>query len=191
VLPAARTVIVTGTIYNTNRPDRGADPDRAHIARYAWGDDYHDVITAMARRVDESRTPSRSAAARDTGLGERVYAAWHRWIGKNTHQPRPRSRIFAEIICSRRSTAMGPPSINAPHAVSRPARRTRSSRRVSDSTRCISHFTIELKGDAPAALAGDGTTSTAATSARKSVRGMPRRPCRTIRPGSRGPTGTP
>src|SRR5215471_18067160 len=46
VLPSARTVIVTGTVYNTDRPysTERTDPDRAEIARYAWGDDYHDVI---------------------------------------------------------------------------------------------------------------------------------------------------
>src|SRR5882724_2878917 len=45
VVPGARSVIVTGTIYNTDRPysTASAQTDRAHIARYAWGDDYHDV----------------------------------------------------------------------------------------------------------------------------------------------------
>src|SRR5205807_6869268 len=48
VLPSARTVIVTATNYNTNRPHSTecADPCRAQIARYACGDDYHDVIAA-------------------------------------------------------------------------------------------------------------------------------------------------
>src|SRR5262252_414 len=48
VLPSARTVIVTATSYNTDRPySTGcADPGRAQIARYAWGDDYHGVIEA-------------------------------------------------------------------------------------------------------------------------------------------------
>ena len=46
VLPSARTVIVTATVYNTDRPysTQCADAGRAQIARYAWGDDYHDVI---------------------------------------------------------------------------------------------------------------------------------------------------
>src|SRR6476646_8950300 len=48
VLPSARTVIVTATVYNTDRPyaTECADPNVAHIARYAWGDDYHEVLTA-------------------------------------------------------------------------------------------------------------------------------------------------
>src|ERR1044071_8005974 len=41
VIPSARTVIVTATLYNTDRPysTESKDPRRAHIARYAWGDD--------------------------------------------------------------------------------------------------------------------------------------------------------
>src|SRR5256885_4919328 len=48
VLPTARTVISTATVYNTDRPysTECADPRRAQIARYAWGEDYHDVIGA-------------------------------------------------------------------------------------------------------------------------------------------------
>src|SRR6195256_3741471 len=46
VLPSAKTVIVTATNYNTDRPysTEGREPGRAHIGRYAWGDDYPDVI---------------------------------------------------------------------------------------------------------------------------------------------------
>src|SRR5260370_19929631 len=46
VLPSARTVIVTATNYNTDRPyaTECADPSSAQIARYAWGDDYHEVV---------------------------------------------------------------------------------------------------------------------------------------------------
>src|SRR3979411_3127480 len=46
VLPSARTVIVTATIYNTARPysTQPMDGGGAHVARYGWGDDYHDVI---------------------------------------------------------------------------------------------------------------------------------------------------
>src|SRR3954462_10180003 len=42
VVPGARTVIATATVYNTDRPysTECADPHRAGIARYAWGDDY-------------------------------------------------------------------------------------------------------------------------------------------------------
>src|SRR5256714_14166283 len=43
VVPGARSVIVTGTIYATASQSDG-DAERAAISRYAWGDDYHDVL---------------------------------------------------------------------------------------------------------------------------------------------------
>jgi epoxyqueuosine reductase len=48
VLPSARSVIVTATVYNTDRPYSTASGDerQAKLSRYAWGDDYHDIIKA-------------------------------------------------------------------------------------------------------------------------------------------------
>src|SRR6185369_15093550 len=53
VVPGAKTVIVTATVYNTDRPYsiECADRSRAQIARYAWGDDYHDVIGARLEQL--------------------------------------------------------------------------------------------------------------------------------------------
>src|ERR1051325_4819063 len=94
VVPSARSVIVTATNYNTERPysTECADPHRAQIARYAWGDDYHDVIGArLDALVDWMRTtstePFDARAYVDTGpVQERVYAQYAGigWIGKNT-----------------------------------------------------------------------------------------------------------
>src|SRR5690606_35566737 len=45
VVPGARSVIVTGTLYNTDRPYSGEMPTgTARLSPYAWGDDYHDVL---------------------------------------------------------------------------------------------------------------------------------------------------
>src|ERR1044071_4925554 len=45
VVPGARCVLVTATLYNVDRPySNEAEPGVARISRYAWGDDYHDVI---------------------------------------------------------------------------------------------------------------------------------------------------
>jgi epoxyqueuosine reductase len=94
VLPGARSVIVTGTIYNIARPysTEQADPDAALISRYAWGDDYHDVLKArldalVAWMRDASPEPFEARAYVDTGpVQERVYAQYAGlgWIGKNT-----------------------------------------------------------------------------------------------------------
>jgi len=169
VLPSARTVIVTATVYNTDRPysTECADQDRAHIARYAWGDDYHDVIgqrldglVAWMREV--SPEPFEARAYVDTGpVQERVYAqhAGIGWIGKNTCviNPERGSWIFlSEIICSL------PLEIDEPAfdqcgtctlCIEACPTRAIVAPGVLDSTRCISYLTIELKGDIPATLA--------------------------------------
>ena len=162
VLPSARTVIVTGTVYNTTVPcsTECADPDRAHIARYAWGDDYHDVLgerlqALLAWLRASSPAPFEACAYVDTGpVQERVYArhAGLGWIGKNTCVINDTlgSWVFlAEIITSL------PLEVDAPaldqcgtctlcldacptHALVAPGEL--------DSTRCISYLTIEQRG---------------------------------------------
>jgi epoxyqueuosine reductase len=168
VMPSARSVIVTATVYNTDRPYsiERADADRAAVSRYAWGDDYHDVVgarldalVAWMRAVSDD--PFDARAYVDTGpIQERVYArhAGIGWIGKNTCiiNPELGSWIFlGEIICS---LALAP---DAPafdrcgtctlcldacptQALVAPG--------VLDATRCISYLTIELRGDIPEAL---------------------------------------
>ena len=113
VLPSARTVIVTATNYNADRPysTECSDPARAHVARYAWGDDYHDVIierleALVAWMRDVSHQPFEARAYVDTGpVQERVYAqhAGIGWIGKNTCVINPQLgswTFLGEIICS-------------------------------------------------------------------------------------------
>src|SRR5262249_31002211 len=113
VLPSARSVIVTATNYNTDRPysTEIADRSRAQIARYAWGDDYHDVIAARMETLLSwmRRSSPESFEARayvDTGpVQERVYAqhAGIGWIGKNTCLINPQMgswTFLSAIICS-------------------------------------------------------------------------------------------
>jgi epoxyqueuosine reductase len=168
VIPSARSVIVTATVYNTDRPysTECADAAQAQIARYAWGDDYHDVISARLNALvawmrETSPEPFEARAYVDTGpVQERVYAQYAGigWIGKNTCviNPERGSWIFlSEIICSL------PLDTDAPaldqcgtctlcleacptQALTAPG--------VLDSTRCISYLTIELKGEIPAPL---------------------------------------
>jgi epoxyqueuosine reductase len=165
VMPSARSVIVFGTIYNTDRPysTEIADPREAAIARYAWGDDYHVVIQARLERMvewlrAESGAGLEARAYVDTGpVQERVYAqhAGLGWIGKNTCviSAAQGSWIFlSEIICNLALTP-DPPSLDqcgtctlcleacptgaltAPYTL--------------DSRRCLSYLTIEIKGAIP------------------------------------------
>jgi epoxyqueuosine reductase len=167
VVPGARSVIVTGTLYNTvqpyhTQPDRGA----AIISRYAWGDDYHDVIEArlealLAWMRSESAEPFDAKAYVDTGpVQERVYAQYGGlgWIGKNTCLINPAlgSWLFlSEIICTLalEHDAAGIDQCGActrcldacpTDALVEPG--------VLDSTRCLSYLTIEIKGAIPVAL---------------------------------------
>jgi epoxyqueuosine reductase len=165
VLPTARTVIATATVYNTDRPysTECADRSRAQIARYAWGDDYHDVIGERLERLlawmrAHSAEPFEARASVDTGpVQERVYAQYAGlgWIGKNTCVIHPDlgSWIFlAEIVCSL-SLDVDAPSLDQcgtctlcleacpTNALVAPG--------VLDSTKCVSYLTIELRGEIP------------------------------------------
>ena len=203
VLPSARTVIVTATVYNTDRPYSVAcgDPDRAHIARYAWGEDYHEVLgerlDALLDWMREPATePFEARAYVDTGpVQERVYAQYAGlgWIGKNTCVIHPElgSWIFlAEIICSLplavgRAVVRSVRHLHAlPGGVSdaghRRARRARCDALyfLPDDRASRRRFPSSFEGQ----LAG---TSTAATSARKCARGTPSRLSQPIGRGSR------
>ena len=164
VLPSARSVIVLGTVYNTAHPysSSNADPSRAAIARYAWGDDYHGVIEERMRRlVDAVRELAGEFEHRayvDTGpIQERVYAQYAGlgWIGKNTcliNRDRGSWLFLSAIICDLPLEPDGRAldhcgrctlcidscptgAIVAPYQL--------------DARRCISYMTIETKGALP------------------------------------------
>jgi epoxyqueuosine reductase len=168
IMPTAQSVIVTGTVYNTNRPysTECADPSRAHVARYAWGEDYHDVV---GRRIDALLASMRAASPEpfdarayvDTGpVQERVYAqhAGVGWIGKNTCviNERAGSWLFlGEIVTS---LPLAPDAASTDQCgtctLCLEACPTRAlvAPGVLDSSRCISYLTIEHRGALPAAL---------------------------------------
>lgn len=168
VMPEARSVVCLGTVYDTDRPysTEAADPSRALIARYAWGDDYHDVIRtrmdALVRWMHERGGPDlQTCAYVDTGpVQERVYAQYAGlgWIGRNTCliNPERGSWLFlSEIICS---VPLDPDAPTLDQCGSCraciDACPTGALREpyVLDSTRCLSYLTIELKGAIPSAL---------------------------------------
>ena len=162
VMPSARCVVSLGTIYNTPQPysTQNADPGKAAIARYAWGDDYHVVLEQrLARLVERLReiagVPFEARAYVDTGpVQERVYAqhAGLGWIGKNTCliNPEMGSWIFLSAIICSLPLEPDPPGLDhcgtctlcieacPTGAILEP--------QVLDSTRCLSYLTIENKG---------------------------------------------
>ena len=162
VVSGARSVIMTATVYATSSESHPG-PTEGGIARYARGDDYHDVLV---RRLDallawmrqQTTEPFEARAYVDTGpVQERVYGQYAGlgWIGKNTCLINAEHGSFlflAEII----TTLDFEPDVEA-------LEQCGSCRRcldacptgalvdtgVLDSTRCISYLTIELRGAIP------------------------------------------
>lgn len=169
VMPSARTVVVTATNYNTDRPysTECADPRRAHVSRYAWGDDYHDVIAArldalLAWMRGAAGGPLEARAYVDTGpVQERVYARYAGigWIGKNTCVINPGigSWIFLSVILCSLDLDVDAPALDQCGACTLCIEACPTGALVSagvlDSNRCISYLTIEHRGAIPAGLA--------------------------------------
>jgi epoxyqueuosine reductase len=165
VLPSAKSVIVLGTVYNTDRPysTQNLDASRASIARYAWGDDYHVVIEERLQRlVDAIRERAgdgfEARAYVDTGpVQERVYAqhAGLGWIGRHTCVINPEigSWIFLSVIICNLPLEPDAPALDQcgtctlcleacpTGAIVEPF--------VLDATRCLSYLTIEVRGSIP------------------------------------------
>jgi epoxyqueuosine reductase len=167
VVPGARSVIMTATLYNTVG-SVGSDPSEedtqiAKISRYAWGDDYHDVLK---KRLDsllswmrtESPEPFAACAYVDTGpVQERVYAQYAGlgWIGKNTCLINPEigSWLFlSEIICTlplEPDTQGLEQCGSCTRCLDACPTGALVESGVLDSTRCLSYLTIELRTGIP------------------------------------------
>jgi len=161
-LPFAGTThaIVVGLDYGGREP---AGP----VARYARGDDYHDIITNRLNElhkwlVSEVGRPIQGKAYVDTGpILERDLArrAGLGWFGKNTNLVNPKLGSFFFLGALLVDLDL---EIDAPFESDRCGTCTRCldacptdafvAPRVLDATRCISYLTIENKGDIPEAL---------------------------------------
>jgi epoxyqueuosine reductase len=164
LLPSARSVICAGKLYQTPYPHTGAIDDadaRGWISRYAWGSDYHDEVRRGLERLDgllrERVGAMESKICVDTApLLERSYArlAGLGWIGRNTcliNQQMGSWFFLGELLVSLEIAPGAPP----------PDRCGTCTRCIDacptdaigalgvDSTRCISYFTIELRGPVP------------------------------------------
>jgi epoxyqueuosine reductase len=165
-LPSARSVVVVANLYNTDKAHHVemTDPAQARIARYAWGDDYHDV---MGRRIDQLARWMRDRAgpefdARwcvDNGpVQEKVYA-WRAglgWIGKNTCVINPAigSWIVLGVLVSNVDLDPDAPAIDqcgtCRLCIEACPARAFAEPYVLDARRCVSYLTIEIRGGMPA-----------------------------------------
>src|SRR5687768_2429359 len=168
VVPSARTVIVTGTLYNAGQPysTQRNDATRGEVARYAWGRDYHQVIGerlhALLNWMNEQHPePFDARAYVDSGpVQEKVYAQYAGlgWIGKNTCLINPDSGswlFLSEIICTLPLEPDGP-GVDQCGACTRCLEACPTDALVApgvlDATRCLSYLTIELKHAIPEPL---------------------------------------
>jgi epoxyqueuosine reductase len=177
VLDGARSLIVVALNYNS-RPhpagqSDGADSEspRGWISRYAWGDDYHEVIQQRLRAlISEMRAhfpePFEARAYVDTGpILERVAAKYAGlgWLAKNTCLINSQlgSWLFLGVIVTtlalEPSIAPGePPPADLCGTCTRclDACPTQAFPEpyVLDARRCISYLTIELRGEIPEEL---------------------------------------
>jgi len=161
--PWARSVVSVGLQYDTPAPySTAAAADRGWIARYAWGDDYHDVmkarLEALRARLVAEMGPMESRVYVDTGpIVERVYAAaagLGAW-GKNTcllHPEHGSWFFLGEVVTDLEMEADTPrPDMCGSCTACLEACPTGAlvAPYVLDATRCISYLTIELKGPIP------------------------------------------
>jgi epoxyqueuosine reductase len=165
VVPSARSVVVTGSIYSSGHAysTERADATRGEVARYACSRDYHQVIgerldALLAWMTSQHAEPFDARAYVDTGpVQERVYAQYAGlgWIGKNSCVINPELGswlLLGAIICSLPLEPDSPSldrcgtcslcleacptgAFAAPHEL--------------DATKCLSYLTIEYRGSIP------------------------------------------
>ena len=157
VLPGARSVVVLALNYWQGE-ERGESHGR--IARYAWGDDYHEVMLERLRALDQFMQELGGVQKYyvDTGpLLERDHAAeagigWH---GKSTMlvDAKLGTWFFLGEILTTLDLAPDPAQTPRCGTCTRcitacPTNAITEAHRL-DARRCISYLTIELKGSIP------------------------------------------
>ena len=173
VVPGARTVIVTATLYNTDRPYSDTlAPGVARISRYAWGDDYHAIIKSRLEALrgwmaERSPEPFESRVYVDTGpVQERVYAQYAGlgWIGKNTCPINPDlgSWLFLGVIITTLAIEPDAQGLEQCGSCTRCLDACPTGALVEpgvlDAQRCVSYLTIETREAIPVEfLAAIGT----------------------------------
>lgn len=176
VLSGAKSLIVCAMNYNTaqaysTEAPLDAEEPRGWISRYAWGDDYHEVVLSKLNELIDSLRVRfveafQARAYVDTGpFLERVFA--HRaglgWQGKNTCliNDAQGSWLFLGVIVATLDLAPSvdsagalPPDLCGSCRLCLDACPTEALAEpyVLDARRCISYLTIELRGSIPEEL---------------------------------------
>jgi epoxyqueuosine reductase len=179
LLPSARSVICLGLLYNTPWPYSTArsESQKGWISRYAWGEDYHDVMRRRMRflvgRLCEAADFEWKVCVDTSPVLERAYAqrAGLGWIGQNTcliNQQIGSWVFLGEILTSLEVEPDSAPPFRCgtcrrcieacPTQALVPTGRPQGPAFALDSRLCISYWTIELRGPIPPEhRAGAGT----------------------------------
>jgi epoxyqueuosine reductase len=187
ILEGARSLVVVALNYNTDYPystdvlpgaiSAGANPGGSHnnaprgwISRYAWGDDYHEVLgEKLSALVAAMQAQFGAFDARfyvDTGpVIERIAAKYAGlgWLAKNTCLINERlgSWLFLGVIVTtldlKPSLVLGEPPApdlcgNCRLCLDACPTQAFPEPYVLDARRCISYLTIELRGSIPEEL---------------------------------------
>jgi epoxyqueuosine reductase len=180
VMKDLRSVIVCALNYNTDYPystvagtagDGEDGASRGWISRYAWGDDYHEVmwekLNALSDALKERYSqPFTIRAYADTGpVAERIFAKYAGlgWLGKNTLllNEEHGSWLFLGVIFTSLEVAPTlslseppPPDLcgNCRQCLDACPTGALVEPYVLDARRCISYLTIELRGKIPEEL---------------------------------------
>ncbi len=163
VLPGARSAIVAATVYNTDEPLSIArdGAGAARIARYAWGEDYHEVLGRRQHLLigwlkEHAGASFDAVGYVDTGpLQEKALAAAAGlgWVGKHTCLINQElgSWVFLSVILTTLDLPTGAPvsdrcgtctrclDVCPTGAIVEPY--------VVDARRCLSYITIESHGE--------------------------------------------
>ncbi len=161
LLPEARSIVCVGKLYNGPQPRSTeiSDAELGWISRYAWGEDYHDVLRAGLERLAGKLQPHQYKICVDTApLLERSYAreAGLGWIGKNTcliNQELGSWFFLGEILTSLEIAPDAPPPDRCGTCTrcidACPTQAIPPGGYEIDARRCIPYFTIELRGSVP------------------------------------------
>jgi epoxyqueuosine reductase len=162
--PWARSVISVLVPYSSERPHAPVGALSNHVARYALGDDYHDVLDRILRAFEAALPGVKTWRYVDTGpLSDRAYAAQAGlgWIGKNgmlIHEHDGSYFFIGTLLTALENDMVSATVADRCGACTAcldacPTNAILADRTL-DSARCISHATIEsreLLGDLPIA----------------------------------------
>lgn len=162
VLEGARSVISVAMNYYTPR-EHSRQPDAARISRYAWGDDYHQVmderLAALEQFITSEHDDARTRRYADTGpVMDKAWAvrAGVGWLGKNGNvitRDRGSWIFLGEILTTlalQYDTPIGDYCGTCTSCLDACPTQAIVHPCVVDSSRCISYLTIEHRGPHPA-----------------------------------------